>query len=117
MIRRRIVWVLFCSAIAWTVFAGSPSVGAAQAKPAMKPASAAAPSKAEATVRPLHLNIQPHQLANGLHVLMVEDRSAPVINLQVWYHVGSKDEKPGRTGFAHIFEHMMFKGSSHVGPD
>ncbi|MBZ5555546.1 MAG: insulinase family protein [Acidobacteriia bacterium] len=117
MIRRRIVWVLFCSAIAWTVFAGSPSVGAAQAKPAMKPASAAAPSKAEATVRPLHLNIQPHQLANGLHVLMVEDRSAPVINLQVWYHVGSKDEKPGRTGFAHIFEHMMFKGSAHVGPD
>jgi zinc protease len=72
---------------------------------------------AQDVVRPARLAIQPHALANGLRLLMVEDHSAPVINLQVWYHVGSKDEKPGRTGFAHIFEHMMFKGSAHVGPD
>jgi zinc protease len=56
-------------------------------------------------------------LENGLRVLTHEDHSAPVINLQVWYHVGSKDERPGRTGFAHLFEHLMFKGSRNVGPE
>lgn len=68
-------------------------------------------------VRPPKLEIQQHVLDNGLRVLMIEDHSAPVINLQVWYHVGSKDEQVGRTGFAHLFEHLMFKGSAHVGPD
>ncbi len=53
-------------------------------------------------------------LPNGLEVVLLEDHEVPVINLQVWFHVGSKDEKPGRTGFAHLFEHLMFKGSSHV---
>lgn len=76
-----------------------------------------APAKSETTIRPPELKIQPHTLANGLQLLMIEDHSAPVINLQVWYHVGSKNEKPGRTGFAHLFEHLMFKGSAHVGPD
>src|SRR5216684_5909981 len=56
-------------------------------------------------------------LPNGLHIITHEDHSTPVINLQVWYHVGSKDEKPGRTGFAHLFEHLMFKGSAHVAPE
>ncbi len=56
-------------------------------------------------------------LKNGLRVITHEDHSAPVINLQVWYHVGSKDERPGRTGFAHLFEHLMFKGSRNVGPE
>jgi zinc protease len=52
-----------------------------------------------------------------LKVILLEDHAVPVINLQVWYHIGSKDERPGRTGFAHLFEHLMFKGSAHVGPD
>jgi zinc protease len=69
------------------------------------------------TVRPPKVDIHSHTLANGLKVLTVEDHSVPVINLQVWYHVGSKDEKSGRTGFAHLFEHLMFKGSAHVGAD
>ena len=63
------------------------------------------------------LPIQYHTLANGLQVVTSEDDHVPVINLQVWYHVGSKDEKPGHTGFAHLFEHLMFDGSAHVGPD
>ncbi len=67
-----------------------------------------------ADVRPPKLNYTTHTLANGLHVIFLEDHDTPVINLQVWYHVGSKDEKPGRTGFAHLFEHLMFKGSAHV---
>ncbi|HYK91840.1 MAG TPA: pitrilysin family protein [Acidobacteriota bacterium] len=88
-----------------SVLLGLPSCGAlAVAQP-------------EGSVQPPRLAIQQHTFGNGLRLQMVEDHSAPVINLQVWYHVGSKDEKPGRTGFAHLFEHLMFKGSAHVGPD
>jgi zinc protease len=65
-------------------------------------------------VTPPTLQIQPHKLANGLQVLLHEDHSAPVVNVQLWYHVGSKDEKPGRSGFAHLFEHIMFKGSENI---
>jgi len=56
-----------------------------------------------------------HTLANGLRVILSEDHSAPVIALNVTYDVGSRNERPGRTGFAHLFEHMMFKGSDNVG--
>ena len=70
-----------------------------------------------AQVRPPKLEFTSHALANGLKVILLEDHAVPVINLQMWYHVGSKDEQPGRTGFAHLFEHLMFKGSAHVGPD
>jgi zinc protease len=55
-----------------------------------------------------------HQrLDNGLDVIVHEDRGCPIVAVNVWYHVGSKDEKPGRTGFAHLFEHLMFEGSQH----
>jgi zinc protease len=70
---------------------------------------------------PIRLSAQslrvPHQtftLANGLKVIVHEDHSLPVVAVNVWYHVGSSDEKPGRTGFAHLFEHVMFMGSQHV---
>jgi zinc protease len=68
-------------------------------------------------VRPPKLEFAQHKLANGLQVILLEEHEVPVINLQVWYHVGGKDEQPGHTGFAHLFEHLMFKGSAHVGPD
>jgi len=70
-----------------------------------------------AAARPPKLNFTTHTLTNGLKVILLEDHSVPVINLQMWYHVGSKDEQSGHTGFAHLFEHLMFKGSAHVGPD
>lgn len=53
-------------------------------------------------------------LPNGLHVILVEDHSLPIVTTDVWYHVGSANEKPKRTGFAHLFEHLMFEGSKHV---
>lgn len=56
------------------------------------------------------------RLANGLRVLISEDHTAPIYAIAVSYSVGSKDERQGRTGFAHLFEHMMFKGSENVGP-
>src|SRR4051794_25961955 len=52
-------------------------------------------------------------LKNGLTVLVHEDHKAPIVAVNVWYHVGSKNEKPGKTGFAHLFEHLMFTGSEN----
>jgi zinc protease len=54
-----------------------------------------------------------HTLANGLDVLVHEDHACPIVAVNLWYHVGSKNEHPGRTGFAHLFEHLMFEGSEH----
>ncbi len=65
-------------------------------------------------VTPPRLEVADRTLANGLRVLLYEDHSVPIVNLQVWYHVGSKNERPGRSGFAHLFEHIMFKGSANV---
>ncbi len=68
-------------------------------------------------VRPPKFDYRMTTLDNGLQVVLLEDHSTPVVHVAVWYHVGSKDEKPGRTGFAHLFEHLMFKGSKNVRPD
>lgn len=54
-------------------------------------------------------------LENGLHCVVHENHSAPIVTVDIWYHVGSKNEEPNRTGFAHLFEHLMFQGSKHVG--
>lgn len=54
-----------------------------------------------------------HTLANGLDVIVHEDHHVPIVAVNIWYHVGSKNERPGRTGFAHLFEHLMFEGSEH----
>ncbi len=61
-----------------------------------------------------HIAIQRHQLPNGLRVTLAPDRRAPIVAVNLWYDVGSKHEKAGRTGFAHLFEHMMFQGSKNV---
>ncbi|MGH9375664.1 MAG: M16 family metallopeptidase [Terriglobia bacterium] len=60
--------------------------------------------------------IHTYLLANGLEVVMAEDHEAPVVAVQVWYHVGSKDERPGMSGFAHLFEHLMFDGTTNILP-
>jgi zinc protease len=70
-----------------------------------------------AAVRPPKLQYDIAKLANGLTVILSEDHSTPIVHVALWYHVGSKNERPGRTGFAHLFEHMMFKGSKNVDPE
>jgi zinc protease len=60
---------------------------------------------------------QKHVLANGLTLVVHEDHKAPIVAVNVWYHVGSKNEKPGKTGFAHLFEHLMFNGSENFNDD
>jgi len=61
------------------------------------------------------LELVRHRLANGLRVVVHPDPALPLVAVNLWYHVGSKNERPGRTGFAHLFEHMLFQGSEHVG--
>jgi zinc protease len=81
------------------------SAGAQAAGPAAKPA---APAKK------LSVNYSLDTLPNGLTLIVHEDHSTPVVTTNVWFHVGSGDEKPGRTGFAHLFEHLMFMGSKNA---
>jgi zinc protease len=71
----------------------------------------------QAAVRPPKLDYSMTTLPNGMQVVLLEDHSTPIVHLQMWYHVGSKNERAGRTGFAHLFEHMMFKGSKNVEPE
>ncbi len=66
-----------------------------------------------ASAQELDIPFERYELANGLEVVLSHDASLPVAHVEVWYHVGSKDEVPGRSGFAHLFEHLMFNGSQH----
>ncbi len=80
----------------------------------------AAVSAANAKMRPTNAIEIPYTkvvLQNGLTVIVHEDHKAPIVSVNVWYHVGSKNEKPGKTGFAHLFEHLMFNGSEHYNDD
>jgi len=64
----------------------------------------------------MNIDFERYTLANGLRVVLAEDHANPVVAVNLWYNVGSRNERPGRTGFAHLFEHMMFQGSENV-PD
>jgi zinc protease len=78
---------------------------------------AAEPDAAKPPVSVPPLQFQHETLPNGLEVYFVEDHSSPTVAVQVWYHVGSKDDPGNRSGFAHLFEHLMFKGNEHLTPD
>jgi predicted Zn-dependent peptidase len=97
------------------------AVAIAAASPLAAVPLAAAPGGAgRAAARPAAdptIAFEHYQLGNGLDVILAPDRTVPLVAVNVWYHVGSGYEAPGRTGFAHLFEHMMFQGSRHVGED
>ncbi len=73
----------------------------------------------QTAVAPAHklpsIPFEKYKLKNGLEVILSEDHTLPLVSVNIWYHVGAANEKTGRTGFAHLFEHMMFEGSQHVG--
>lgn len=75
---------------------------------------ATAPTAAQQAGARISVPYQTFTLPNGLNVILHEDHTVPMVSVNVWYHVGSANEKPGRTGFAHLFEHLMFEGSGHV---
>jgi zinc protease len=74
-----------------------------------------ATESARAADKAIEISFQEFKLKNGLRVILSEDHAAPTYSICVTYNVGSRDERPGRTGFAHLFEHMMFQGSANVG--
>jgi predicted Zn-dependent peptidase len=83
----------------------------------MTPALAAVPAPVSSLVKAVNIPYQQFTLKNGLRVIVHTDRKAPVVAVSVWYDVGSKHEPKGRTGFAHLFEHLMFNGSENVPGD
>ena len=89
------------------------ALGAATLGAATFAAAALAPAPAGAQQVP-DIAFEEYTLPNGLTVILHEDHSVPLVAVDVWYHVGSGSEQPGRTGFAHLFEHIMFMGSEHV---
>jgi len=98
-------------------------VGCGKSKPTNPPGEggAVATSDEEDLAATLELpdrafDYQVSELDNGLRIVTLQDDSAPIAAVQLWYHVGSKDEKPNRRGFAHMFEHMMFRGTQNIGP-
>ena len=66
------------------------------------------------SISQLNIPFEKYELANGLQVILHEDHTVPIVSVNIWYHVGGANEKLGRTGFAHLFEHLMFEGSEHV---
>src|SRR5688572_7787708 len=76
------------------------------------PAASADPAAASRAAS-VDIPYEQFTLANGLRVIVHTDRKAPIVAVNIWYHVGSKDEPKGRTGFAHLFEHLMFNGSEN----
>lgn len=99
---RPAVALLFATALS------APSIAAA---PTTEPASVAA------LVKAVDIPYDSFTLDNGLRVIVHTDRKAPVVAVSVWYHIGSKDEPAGKTGFAHLFEHLMFNGSENANED
>jgi zinc protease len=95
--------------VAISIVAGGAPATAQQPGPAAAAAASAAPDP--------RIPFEKYTLDNGLEVILVEDRTVPLVAVSVWYHVGSGHEVPGRSGFAHLFEHMLFQGSAHVGDD
>ncbi|MCE7795951.1 insulinase family protein [Sphingobium sufflavum] len=120
MPRSRPYAVIGLSALAWSLCLSAPASAASKpvskpAAPVAEPASSGRPSLA-ALVAQVDIPYQMFTLQNGLRVIVHTDRKAPVVGVTVYYRIGSKNEPKGKTGFAHLFEHLMFGGSENV-PD
>ena len=96
-------------------FASAPLAAVLLAAPLL--AQTSKPAPVAELVKAVNIPHESFTLANGLRVVVSTDRKAPVVAVSIWYHVGSKDEPPGKAGFAHLFEHLMFNGSEHAPGD
>jgi len=98
-------------------FAGAVAQADIPPQPRPEPAPEPAPTPVAATPVSVEIPFEKYTLANGLEVILSHDTTAPIVAVNVWYHVGSGDEVVGKSGFAHLFEHMMFQGTKHTGND
>lgn len=97
------------------MLAGAPAPGQAQDQPpASLPVAPAAPASAPVPTPVPTIAFDKHVLPNGLQLILVEDKRLPIVAVNLWYHVGPANEAPGLTGFAHLFEHMMFAQTAHI---
>ncbi|HEX8844055.1 MAG TPA: pitrilysin family protein [Pyrinomonadaceae bacterium] len=106
---------IFALALTLSLLVGNGLMVAAQS--ALKATTTEAPGLTAPQQSYPKLSFEKYKLKNGLEVILVEDHRLPLVAVNLWYHVGPANEKAGRTGFAHLFEHMMFQGSKHVGDD
>ncbi|HEV2748349.1 MAG TPA: pitrilysin family protein [Allosphingosinicella sp.] len=116
--RRALLPLALLSALALPACTAT-TVTAPAARASREPAAPASapPAPVAELVRSVEIPYRQFTLANGLRVIVHEDRKAPVVAVSIWYNVGSKDEPPGKTGFAHLFEHLMFNGSENAPGD
>jgi len=104
----------FSAALVFSLLLGPAALAQPASKPRPKPA---APRPAENAAPVPKVEYEKYTLPNGLQVILHVDRKLPIVHVNQWYHVGSKNERAGRTGFAHLFEHMMFQGSKNASQD
>ena len=104
------------AALILAIFALVPAYAQSESAPKAK-APAVAPASASLKIPIPDVPYTKFVLDNGLTVLVHEDHKTPIVAVNTWYHVGSKNEKPGKTGFAHLFEHLMFSGSDNFNLD
>jgi zinc protease len=115
-VKRLFAWTLAAAMLAPSVAVAQRSRGAQRGTTA-KPAVVVAASSNESAGALPAIKFTEFRLANGLRVILHEDHSTPIVGVNIWYHVGSKNETPGKTGYAHLFEHMMFQGSKNYDAD
>jgi len=114
MVRSKIALGLLVGLALVTSPAGAAPESTSTPAAAAKASTGSTASDATPTV---NIEFERYTLANGLEVILHQDRSSPQVSVNIWYHVGSGNEVPGRSGFAHLFEHMMFQGAKHIGED
>ncbi len=108
-----VVMLVAMGASVWSQEKTHPVAAKAAATRVGQPAKSAGHLQAASQQFPT-IKYEQYKLANGLEVILSEDHRLPLVAVDLWYHVGPANERPGRTGFAHLFEHMMFQGSKHV---
>ncbi|MET0246450.1 MAG: insulinase family protein, partial [Sphingomonas sp.] len=110
-------FLTYCGAASCALAVGASPALAQQAPAARAAAPAAKPAPVFEIAKAIDIPYEEFKLQNGLRVIVHTDRKAPVVAVSVWYDVGSKHEPKGKTGFAHLFEHLMFNGSENAPGD
>ncbi|WP_138990037.1 pitrilysin family protein [Larkinella sp. C7] len=112
--KKTVLYVALSQCLLWSAVAQTPKKSTPN-RPAPKPATTVSTApKSPSTESAARIKFTEYDLPNGLHVILHQDNTTPLVAVTMMYHVGSKNEQPGRSGFAHFFEHLMFEGSDNI---